>query len=47
MPTVLSYNVPARPGDVIRLAARALDKFIKRGRLFVCTTMSSSTSATR
>lgn len=30
-----SYNIPARPGDVIRLEARALDKFIKRGRLFV------------
>src|SRR4029079_4882306 len=30
-----SYNVPARPNDTIRLAARALDKFIKRERLFV------------
>jgi len=30
-----SYNKPARPGDVIRLEARALDKFIKRERLFV------------
>lgn len=30
-----SYNVPARPGDVIRLEARALDKFIRRERLFV------------
>jgi 3-hydroxybutyryl-CoA dehydratase len=30
-----SYNVPARPGDVITLQARALDKFIKRERLFV------------
>jgi len=30
-----SYNVPARPGDTIRLDARALDKFIKKGRLFV------------
>jgi 3-hydroxybutyryl-CoA dehydratase len=29
------YNIPARPGDVIRLEARALDKFIKRERLFV------------
>jgi 3-hydroxybutyryl-CoA dehydratase len=29
-----SYNVPARPGDTITLAARALDKFIKKGRLF-------------
>lgn len=30
-----SYNIPARPGDEIRLQARALDKFIKRDRLFV------------
>ena len=30
-----SYNIPARPGDVIRLQARALDKFIRRERLFV------------
>jgi 3-hydroxybutyryl-CoA dehydratase len=30
-----SYNVPARPGDVITLQARALDKFIKRQRLSV------------
>ena len=30
-----SYNIPARPNDVIRLEARALDKFIKRERLFV------------
>src|SRR3979411_395007 len=30
-----SYNIPARPGDVIALQARALDKFIKRERLFV------------
>lgn len=29
-----SYHVPARPGDVITLQARALDKFIKRDRLF-------------
>ncbi|OZI76399.1 MaoC family dehydratase [Bordetella genomosp. 2] len=29
-----SYHTPARPGDVIRLQARALDKFIKKGRLF-------------
>jgi len=29
-----SYNIPARPNDVIRLEARALDKFIKRERLF-------------
>lgn len=30
-----SYNIHARPGDAIRLEARALDKFIKRQRLFV------------
>ena len=30
-----SYNIPARPGDTITLAARALDKFIRRERLFV------------
>ena len=30
-----SYNIPARPNDVIRLEARALDKFIKKERLFV------------
>jgi 3-hydroxybutyryl-CoA dehydratase len=30
-----SYNKPARPGDTITLHARALDKFIKRERLFV------------
>lgn len=30
-----SYHLPARPGDTIRLQARALDKFIKRDRLFV------------
>jgi 3-hydroxybutyryl-CoA dehydratase len=30
-----SYNISARPGDVITLQARALDKFIKRERLFV------------
>jgi len=29
-----SYHIPARPGDVITLQARALDKFIKRDRLF-------------
>ena len=29
-----SYHQPARPGDVIRLEARALDKFIRRDRLF-------------
>jgi len=28
-------NVPARPGDVVTLKARALDKFIKCERLFV------------
>lgn len=30
-----SYHQPARPGDEIRLQARALDKFIKKDRLFV------------
>jgi 3-hydroxybutyryl-CoA dehydratase len=30
-----SYNKPARPGDVIRLEARALDKFIRNDRLCV------------
>ena len=30
-----SYNLPARPGDVIRLQARALDKFIRSNRLLV------------
>ena len=30
-----SYNIPARPGDTIRLEARALDKFFKKDRLFV------------
>jgi 3-hydroxybutyryl-CoA dehydratase len=30
-----SYNVPARPGDTITLEARALDKFIRKERLFV------------
>jgi 3-hydroxybutyryl-CoA dehydratase len=30
-----SYNLPARPGDTITLAARALDKFIRKERLFV------------
>lgn len=29
------YRRPARPGDVITLKARALDKFIRKGRLFV------------
>ncbi len=30
-----SYNEPARPGDTITLQARALDKFIRKDRLFV------------
>jgi hypothetical protein len=30
-----SYNIPARPNGVIRLEARALDKFIRREGLFV------------
>ena len=29
-----SYNIPARPGDTITLQARALDKFVKKDRLF-------------
>jgi 3-hydroxybutyryl-CoA dehydratase len=29
-----SYNIPARPGDTITLQARALDKFIRKERLF-------------
>ncbi len=29
------YNVPARPGDTIRMVGRALDKFVKKERLFV------------
>jgi 3-hydroxybutyryl-CoA dehydratase len=42
-----SYNIPARPGDTITLQARALDKFIRRERLFVCTTTCSSTSTVK
>ena len=30
-----SYNLPARPGDTSTLEARALDKFMKKERLFV------------
>ena len=30
-----SYTIPARPNDTITLQARALDKFIKKDRLFV------------
>jgi 3-hydroxybutyryl-CoA dehydratase len=30
-----SYNIPARPGDTITLQARALDKFIRKQRLFM------------
>ncbi|RJX34489.1 MAG: monoamine oxidase [Desulfarculus sp.] len=29
------YNVPARPGDTIRLVCKAVDKFIKKERLFI------------
>jgi 3-hydroxybutyryl-CoA dehydratase len=29
------YNIPARPGDLIRLVCKALDRFIKKDRLFV------------
>jgi len=30
-----SYHLPAYEGDVITLSARALDRFIRKGRLFV------------
>ena len=30
-----SYNLPARPGDTVTLQARALDKFVRKDRLFV------------
>lgn len=30
-----TYNVPARPGDTITMQGRALDKFIKKDRLFI------------
>lgn len=30
-----TYNLPARAGDTVALAARALDRFIRKGRLFV------------
>jgi acyl dehydratase len=30
-----SYNMPARPGDRIRMDGRALDKWIRKDRLFV------------
>jgi 3-hydroxybutyryl-CoA dehydratase len=29
------YNVPARPGDTITMQGRALDRFIRKQRLFV------------
>ncbi|HYW92219.1 MAG TPA: MaoC family dehydratase [Gammaproteobacteria bacterium] len=29
------YNVPARPGDTISMVGRALDRFVRKGRLFV------------
>ena len=29
------YHVPARPGDTVRMVARALDRFIRKERLFV------------
>ena len=29
------YNEPVRPGDTIHMAGRALDRFIKKDRLFV------------
>ena len=28
------YNVPARPGDTIRMVGKCLDRYIKKGRLF-------------
>ncbi len=30
-----SYNLPARPGDVISMRGRALDRYLRKGRLFV------------
>lgn len=30
-----NYDKPARPGDVITLQARAVDKFIRKDRLFI------------
>jgi acyl dehydratase len=30
-----TYHVPARPGDTITMKATALDRFIRKGRLFV------------
>jgi hypothetical protein len=35
-----SYNIPARPGDLIELQARALDKFIAFGQSRVLLTTS-------
>jgi len=29
------YHVPARPGDTVRMVARALDRFVRKERLFV------------
>ena len=29
------FNLPARPGDTIRLVCKALDKYIKKDRLFI------------
>lgn len=29
------YNVPARPGDTITMQGRALDRYMRKGRLFV------------
>ncbi len=28
-------NIPARPGDVISMQGRALDRYMRKGRLFV------------
>lgn len=29
------YNIPARPGDVITMQGRALDRYMRKGRMFV------------
>lgn len=29
------YHIPARPGDVISMQGRALDRYIRKGRMFV------------
>ena len=32
---IANSHVPARPGDTVRMVARALDRFIRKERLFV------------